>query len=147
MVLDDDDPDDEARQILEREMAERQAAIDHAETLEWCKRRNAARQTVPVDGYERPARRSAQPADNGAAWATWSARQLAKRDRVHREHVANLAESLRHQLRKRDAEIAELRTELRELRNEIAVAKRLDEITNRLNGLETAPRSAGLRAV
>ena len=44
-----------------------------------------------------------------------------------------LAESLRGQLRKRDAEVA-------------ALPRRLDEIMNRLDKIEAAPRS-GLRAV
>ena len=56
------------------------------------------------------------------------------------------AASVRQQLHKRDREIETLRTELRELRAEIAVARKLDEIMNRLDRLEASPRS-GLRAV
>jgi hypothetical protein len=56
------------------------------------------------------------------------------------------AASVRQQFRKRDAEIAALRTELRELRAEIGVARKLDELGARIDRLEASPRS-GLRAV
>ena len=42
---------------------------------------------------------------------------------------------------KRDRSIEELQRDIAELRNELAVAKRLDEIMNRLDKLEAAPRA------
>ena len=55
-----------------------------------------------------------------------------------------LAEAVRIALRKRDAEIAALKADMVAMRNEIAVAKKLDEVGARLDRIE---QSRGLRSV
>ena len=57
----------------------------------------------------------------------------------------NLAESLKQQLAKERAERIKLEREVAMLKAELATAKRFDEIVNRLDRLEGAPRS--LRAM
>ena len=94
-----------------------------------------------------------EPSEDDVAWVrdALAAIPVAPVRRAARSSPADpvdpaFAASVRQQFRKRDAAIEALGTELRELRNEIAVARKLDEIMNRLDRLEASPRS-GLRAV
>lgn len=60
------------------------------------------------------------------------------------EALHALAEALRGQLRKRDAEIAALKADVAALRSEVAVAKRLDEFERRMDRID-GQRASHLR--
>jgi|SoiMethySBSTD1v2_1073268.scaffolds.fasta_scaffold1030268_3 hypothetical protein len=56
--------------------------------------------------------------------------------RAQASNTSNLAASLRQQLAKAHAEVAELRRDLMALRGEGAAARKLDEVTARLDRIE-----------
>ena len=66
---------------------------------------------------------------------------------AHRADMMALAESVRCQLRARDAALDELRRELAALRDQMNMQRAMADLSARVEKLEAAPRSAGLRAV
>ena len=141
MVQDDDDPDDEARQILEREMAERQSG-GSSTPRRWNGASGVTRRAMPFLSTDTNARLGALPSlptmarrgQHGARGNSPSA--IACTESTSPTSPRACGTNFANVMPRSPSFVPELR----ELRNEIAVAKRLDEITNRLNGLETAPR-------
>ena len=82
----------------------------------------------------RRCRRYLTRSTNSRAWLT-------------RTTLGNLAESLKQQLAKERAERIKLEREVAMLKAELATAKRFDEIVNRLDRIEGAPRSASRGAL
>ena len=99
---------------------------------------------------ERPTRRPA--ADHRTStWCDWIRGEirgaLKRQSRTLTGALGEVLADLRNELRAEHArDLAEIRRELEALRSEISTARRLDDVTQRLDALEAAPRS-GLRAV